>query len=164
MNHCKILTILTTILFSQAVGAQTLQQTIEKILSDPALSESTIGICVRTGDGKTLAEIESDNMILPASNMKLISTGAAMHRLGPDYRYATRIAHDGQIENGILKGNLYIIGAGDPTTGSKDSIATPLTQVFAQWEKLVRDAGIKRIAVERYRNLLWIRSYRPYVL
>ena len=145
MNHCKILTILTTILFSQAVGAQTLQQTIEKILSDPALSESTIGICVRTGDGKTLAEIESDNMILPASNMKLISTGAAMHRLGPDYRYATRIAHDGQIENGILKGNLYIIGAGDPTTGSKDSIATPLTQLFAQWEKLVRDAGIKRI-------------------
>lgn len=122
-----------------------LQQSIETIISDPALSEATVGICVRTGDGRTLADIESDNMILPASNMKLISTGAAIHLLGSNYQYITRIGYDGVVEKGILKGNLYIIGGGDPTTGSKDSIATPMTELFDIWEKTVRDAGIRRI-------------------
>ena len=69
MKYNKIATILTALLISQAVGAQSVQQTIETIISDPALSEATIGICARTGDGRTLAEIDSDNMILPASNM-----------------------------------------------------------------------------------------------
>lgn len=144
MKH-KIATILTAILICQAAGAQSLQQSIEAIISDPALSEATIGICARTGDGRTLADIESDNMILPASNMKLISTGTALHRFGPDHQYITKIAHDGQIELGVLKGNLWIIGGGDPTTGSNDSIATPREQLFAQWEKFIRDAGIRRI-------------------
>lgn len=145
MKYNKIATILTAAIFSIAAGAQSLQQTIETIISDPALAEATIGICARTGDGRTLAEIESDNMILPASNMKLISTGTALHRLGPEHQYITKIAHDGQIEKGVLKGNLYIIGGGDPTTGSKDSIATPQAQLFAHWEKIIRDAGIRRI-------------------
>ena len=130
---------------AQTVKSQSLQQSIEKILNDPALSEATIGICAKTADGRTLAEIDADNMIMPASNMKLISTGTALHRLGPDYQYITRLAYDGQIERGVLKGNLWIIGGGDPTTGSKDSIATPQAQLFSQWEKFILDAGIKRI-------------------
>ena len=145
MKYNKIATILTAAIISQAAGAQSLQQTIETIISDPALAEATIGICVRTGDSRTLAEIEADNMILPASNMKLISTGTALHRLGPEYQYITKIGHDGTLDKGVLKGNLYIIGGGDPTTGSKDSIATPQAQLFAQWEKIIRDAGIRRI-------------------
>ena len=145
MKYNKIATILTALLIGQAVGAQSLQQTIETIISDPTLDEATIGICARTGDGRILAEIDSDNMILPASNMKLISTGTALHRLGPEHQYITKIAHDGQIEKGVLKGNLWIIGGGDPTTGSKDSIATPQPQLFAQWEKLIHEAGIRRI-------------------
>ena len=145
MKHNIIVTIFTAILLSQTVGAQSLQQSIETIISDPALAEATIGICARTGDGVTLAEIDSDNMIMPASNMKLISTGTALHRLGPEHQLITEIAHDGKIEKGVLKGNLYIIGGGDPTTGSKDSIATPQAQLFANWEKIIRDAGIRRV-------------------
>ena len=145
MKHNIIAAIFTAILLSQTVGAQSLQQSIETIISDPALAEATIGICVRTGDGVTLAEIDSDNMIMPASNMKLISTGTALHRLGPEHQLITEIAHDGKIEKGVLKGNLYIIGGGDPTTGSKDSIATPQAQLFANWEKIIRDAGIRRV-------------------
>ena len=110
MKHNIIVTIFTAILLSQTVGAQSLQQSIETIISDPALAEATIGICARTGDGVTLAEIDSDNMIMPASNMKLISTGTALHRLGPEHQLITEIAHDGKIEKGVLKGNLYIIG------------------------------------------------------
>ena len=141
----KAAAILAALCTVQGAMAQSLQSSIETILNDAALSEATIGICVRTGDGRTLADIDADNMILPASNMKLITTGAALHLLGPDHHFVTRIGHDGQISEGVLKGNLYIIGGGDPTTCSKDSIATPQTELFGEWEKMIRDAGIRRI-------------------
>lgn len=145
MKYNKIATILSAIIISQSIGAQSIQQSIESIISDPALSEATIGICAKTGDGRILADIDADNMIMPASNMKLISSGAAIHRLGPDHQYITKIGHDGQIDKGVLKGNLYIVGGGDPTTGSKDSIATPQEELFKKWEKIIREAGIRRI-------------------
>ena len=125
--------------------AAELQNTIRAITGDPTFAEATISFCARTGDGNPLIDIDADNMVIPASNMKLISTGAALHTLGPDYRFRTQIGHDGKIIDGILKGNLYIIGGGDPTLGSKDSIAAPLERTFAQWEKIVREADIRRI-------------------
>lgn len=125
--------------------AAQLQNAVEGITADPALSEAVMSICARSGDGRTLVDIDGDNMVMPASNMKLISTGAALHALGSDFRFKTGLGHDGKIADGVLKGNLYIIGGGDPTLGSKDSIATSLDRTFAQWEKFVRDAGIRRI-------------------
>ena len=141
----KIIFIIVTICTSAAVQAQSLQESIKAIVSDNALTEATVGICARTGDGRTLINIDADDMILPASNMKLISTGTALHKLGPEHRFATKIGYDGQIISGVLKGNLYIIGGGDPTTCSKDSIAVSQTDLFCQWERLIRDAGIRRI-------------------
>jgi D-alanyl-D-alanine carboxypeptidase/D-alanyl-D-alanine-endopeptidase (penicillin-binding protein 4) len=90
-------------------------------------------------------DINAETMLVPASNMKLISTGIALHKLGADYRFETAIGHDGTIEDGVLKGNLYIIGGGDPTLGSKDSIAVSLEKVFGQWESMVRQSGIRKI-------------------
>lgn len=141
----KILLTIATICTAGATGAQSLQESIKAITADRALSEATIGICARTGDGRTLIDIDADNMIIPASNMKLISTGTALHKLGPDHRFSTKIGYDGQIISGVLEGDLYIIGGGDPTTCSKDSVATPQTVLFSQWEKIVREAGIRRI-------------------
>ena len=141
----KIAAIVSALCIAHGAIAQSLQSSIQDIVNDPALSEAVVGICVRSGDGRTLAEIDADNMILPASNMKLISTGAALHTLGPEHQFETKIGHDGQILEGILKGNLYIIGGGDPTTCSKDSIATPQAELFCRWEHIIREAGIQRI-------------------
>ena len=77
--------------------------------------------------------------------MKLITTGAAMYAFGPDHRFETSIGYDGEIKDGVLDGDIYIIGGGDPTIGSKDSIATALEAVFGQWEEFIRNAGIRRV-------------------
>jgi D-alanyl-D-alanine carboxypeptidase/D-alanyl-D-alanine-endopeptidase (penicillin-binding protein 4) len=122
-----------------------LQAKIEALISDATFEQAVVGISACTADGRPLAGINGGTMLVPASNMKLISTGAALHALGPDYRYETRIGYSGTIEDGTLKGNLYIIGGGDPTTASKDSIAMPAEATFAEWESLVRKAGIRRI-------------------
>ena len=125
--------------------AELAQAVIDSITADQALERAVVGIYAMTGNRRTLVDINGDKMLVPASNMKLISTGAALHKLGPEYRFETAIGHDGTIEDGVLKGNLYIIGGGDPTLGSKDSIAVNLETVFGQWEALVREAGIRKI-------------------
>ena len=124
---------------------ETLQAKVEALASDAAFSQSVVGICARTADGETLVDINSEVMMLPASNMKLISTGAALHALGPDWQFETGLGYDGTIEDGTLQGDLYIIGGGDPTLGSKDSIAVAIERTFAQWEAVIRAAGIRRI-------------------
>ena len=121
------------------------QSKVDLIAEDPAFSQSVIGICARTVGGKELVDINAGIMMLPASNMKLLSTGAALHALGSDWQFETSLGYDGSIEDGILHGDLYIIGGGDPTLGSKDSIAVSLDHTFAQWEAIIRAAGINGI-------------------
>lgn len=118
---------------------------IRTVAGDPALAQGVVSICIRTADGVTVAEHRSGTLSVPASNMKLLSTGVALHVLGGDYRYETEIGYSGRIEDGILKGDLYIIGGGDPTLGSKDSIAVSIDRTFGQWERLLTDAGIRKI-------------------
>ena len=50
----------------------------------------------------------------PASNVKLVTTLAALKYLGPNYKFKTKIYTDGSIQNGVLNGNLYVKGFGDP--------------------------------------------------
>ena len=142
----KTITTLSVILSLYAgVRAQTLQHIADLITSDPVLSHACTGVSIMAGNGERLAGVSNEKMLVPASNMKLISTGAALYSLGPDYRYRTDLCHDGKIEDGVLHGNIYIVGNGDPTIGSKDSIATDVKVTFSQWEKLLKNAGIKRI-------------------
>ncbi len=55
-----------------------------------------------------------DRPFNPASVMKLVTTRAALGILGPNYRHQTRIATTGQLQGGVLKGDLYFQGGGDP--------------------------------------------------
>ena len=51
----------------------------------------------------------------PASNVKLVTTAAALWFLGPNYRFKTVVYRDRGLKEGIVDGNLYIKGHGDPT-------------------------------------------------
>ena len=146
IGNMRNILIIAMLLASVSIYAQdTLQSRIEALAGDDTFSQSVVGICARTADGQTLVDINSGIMMLPASNMKLVSTGAALHALGSDWQFETSIGYDGTIEDDILRGDLYIVGGGDPTLGSKDSIAVALEHTFAQWEAMIRVAGISRI-------------------
>lgn len=146
MNRIKS-AIISVFISTLTLSAQSvsLQQVADQMAADPVFSQALAGICVISADGTSIARVNSGKMMVPASNMKLITTGAALHELGGEYRFETSIGYDGEIEEGTLKGNLYIIGGGDPTLGSKDSIAVVLEKTFSQWEHIVRSAGIKEI-------------------
>jgi len=77
---------------------------------------SSVSVVVeRIGDRTPLVALNAQTPMLPASTMKLVTTYAGLSVLGPDYRWRTSAYADGDLDrNGILHGNLYIQGTGDP--------------------------------------------------
>lgn len=121
------------------------QRYIEAVSRNDILRNAAFGVLAITEGGDTIASWNHDKRLIPASNMKLITTGAAMSELGPEFKFTTRIGHTGVVKDGVLEGDLYIIGGGDPTIASKDSIAIPINDLFRQWKGFLDKAGIKRI-------------------
>lgn len=133
-------------LFCCAVNAQTgLREYIQILESTEELGEAVWGIKASRYGGGDIVDFNSSTRMLPASNTKLVTTGLALLELGPDYSFKTRLAYSGTISEGILKGDLYIVGGGDPTISARDSVSRPSLETFVSWQKIISDAGINRI-------------------
>ena len=128
-----------------AQGQNAAQKYVEQLKTTDELKEAVWGIKAVKAGGGTVAEYNSGTRMMPASNVKVFTTGLALNELGSDYRFKTRLAYSGSIEDGVLKGDLYIVGGGDPTIGARDSVAFALQKTFSDWEKLVKAAGIRSI-------------------
>ena len=91
------------------------QQAVDKILAHSCLKNKRYGIEIYSLDrNEILYEARKDQLFIPASNLKLITTAAALKRLGPDYRFPTRLFTSGTLKGDTLYGDLYIKGYGDP--------------------------------------------------
>ena len=121
------------------------QRYVELVARNDVLKASVFGVLAMTEAGDTVAAWNPGQRMIPASTLKLVTTGAALHQLGPDFKYVTKLAYSGTVKDGVLDGDLYIIGGGDPTIASKDSIATPRYFLFSQWKGFLDAAGIKKI-------------------
>jgi D-alanyl-D-alanine carboxypeptidase/D-alanyl-D-alanine-endopeptidase (penicillin-binding protein 4) len=98
-----------------------LRAELEEILRAPELEKAFVGVHVRSlSDGKTLFEHNGAKLFNPASNMKLLTTAAALWYLGPSYRFRTEARRDPRMKDGVLEGNLYIKGFGDPTLTTEE--------------------------------------------
>lgn len=78
--------------------------------------------------GDTLFSAAPDSALAPASNVKLLTSAAALRELGPDYRYRTWVVTDGFVEGPTLRGDLILYGTGDP--GISDRFHASKTAVF----------------------------------
>ncbi|MBR4757139.1 MAG: D-alanyl-D-alanine carboxypeptidase/D-alanyl-D-alanine-endopeptidase [Bacteroidales bacterium] len=121
------------------------QRYIELAAGNDILRNASFGVLAMTEGGDTVASWNCRTRLVPASTMKLLTVGAAMHQLGPDFKFTTRIGYSGTITDGVLDGDLYIVGGGDPTIASKDSIALSKERLFSQWKGFLDKAGIKKV-------------------
>ena len=126
--------------------AQTLQQKVDQAVTAEPLKGAVVGIMVQDMSGHVVAQREAGRRMVPASNLKLITTGTALHALGPDFRFETSLGYTGEIDaDGTLHGDVYIVGGGDPTIGVIDTVAVKPDALFWRWKSLLKDAGISRI-------------------
>ena len=133
------------LLLCLGLQAQTLQQKVDQAVAKEPLKGAVVGVMVQDAAGHVLASREAGRRLVPASNLKLVTTGTALHALGPDFRFETGIGYTGTVEDGTLHGDVYIIGGGDPTLGVTDTVAVKPDALFWRWKSMLKDAGISRI-------------------
>ena len=102
-------------------AAAPLQQRIDAaIQSAGAAQQAFWGIrIVNLTDGAVVYEKNANRFFVPASNTKLFSTALALMRLGPSYRFSTRVLAASQPMNGIVSGDLWLVGGGDPNLSAR---------------------------------------------
>ena len=89
---------------------------IDSLLDDPKFHNAFWGVLVvDPAHGDTIFARNADKLFLPASNMKILTGSVALARLGPDFRFRTVFATSGRIDQGVLDGDLVVVGRGDPT-------------------------------------------------
>ena len=115
------------------------EQSINKIqwAVDEILGKEHVTVTIRNREnGDVVYDFRGQHPMRPASNMKLVSGAAALAILGESYRFKTEILVDGNVENGVLHGNLYIKGGGDPTLNE---------EAFIQFAEEIKAYGITSI-------------------
>lgn len=70
-------------------------------------------------DGRLVYALHPDELLNPASNTKIFTSAATLARLGSDYRFLTEFYVDDDPEKGVVAGNLWVRGRGDPTLVSE---------------------------------------------
>ncbi len=120
---------------------------VNTMMSDPVLKNATWGFVVY--DPKTKKVISSYNEntpLVPASTTKLLTTETALSLLGENYRWMTQLEYSGSIdENGILNGNLYIVGSGDPSLGTNKAGAASYRDIISDFVSGISREGIKKV-------------------
>jgi len=92
-----------------------LRGALAEILASSALAGARAGVAVASLDtGEILYAHNADELLNPASNVKLFTTAAALARLGPEYRFETEF-HVEPAAGGAVVKHLYVRGKGDPT-------------------------------------------------
>jgi len=104
------------------ISIYALPQSIETFIKKSTIPKKDMSIYIKEvgKQGKIIASLNADTARTPASVIKVMSTYASVLKLGFDYRFPTKFYTVGDMRNGVLHGDLYIKGYGDPTLKSRD--------------------------------------------
>ena len=104
-------------MYSQTV-AEKLKKAMDNFLNDEQLKHAVVSMYVTDTNGNKIFSLNPQYGLAPASTQKIFTAIAALSLLGEDFSYKTEIGYSGNINNGILNGDIIIKGYGDPTLGS----------------------------------------------
>ena len=126
-----------------AGAERALRADLERIFNAPLTAQALWGVQIKSLEsGRVLYSRNPATLLMPASNMKIVTLAAAAEALGWDHRFRTTLESSGTIESGTLKGDLIARGGGDPTINKRDNRAAA---IFDQWAAALKAAGITRI-------------------
>jgi len=122
-----------------------LRHSIDSLVSQPKFRNAHFGLLIADpATGDTLYSLNAGKVMMPASNMKIITGAVALAQLGPDYRYKTRFATRAVVARGTLRGDLVVVGNGDPTVSDRMRNGDAMNALRDMADSL-RAHGISRI-------------------
>ena len=127
-----------------SVARADLQKDIQSILADEFLRNASVGIAIEAlPEGRMLYRHNEHQLLMPASNMKILTTSAALNLLGADFKFRTMLVQRGD--------DLILVGDGDPAFGDaellKKSGLSAIT-VFEQWVTQLKGKTFRHVLVD----------------
>lgn len=121
---------------------RSIKSTIDSVLFAPSFFDTWWSAhVVDPESGSVIYTRNANKNLVPASNVKLYTTAAALEHLGPDYKFETVLYASGEILGDTLVGDLFVRGSGDPTI-SERYMDEPLSPLHA-WADSLAKAGIR---------------------
>jgi len=124
-----------------------LKQIATSISKDPILRQGEWGCTVLdVQTGNTIVDLNGNKSLAPASNLKLLTTSAALVQFGSSHQFKTVVGYSGRITGATLNGDLIVVGGGDPTLGSTQVKGNKsLDQILDDFTNTVKKTGISKI-------------------
>ncbi len=136
--------------YHQTLSAQTVSQLLHQAFDllgkDTCLKSADISFCltdIKTGN--ILFEKNKDVLLAPASTLKTFTTATALHLLGENFQYKTRVTFKGTIKEKAGRGTIIIYGSGDPSFGSDRYDETKPEAIFKQILYTLKGLGIEKL-------------------
>jgi serine-type D-Ala-D-Ala carboxypeptidase/endopeptidase (penicillin-binding protein 4) len=124
-----------------------LKQKLELVTHEKYFDTTLISLDVYDLTRNQPVYAKNQNFLLhPASNMKILTTSSALYFLGPDYKFRTSLYYTGNIHDGVLNGDLYVVGGGDPDFTDSD-----MDSLIAKFKQL----KINKISGNIYGDVAW---------
>jgi D-alanyl-D-alanine carboxypeptidase/D-alanyl-D-alanine-endopeptidase (penicillin-binding protein 4) len=117
----------------QAQSTAAFQQALERIGKTAGAAAVMV---VSLSSGKVVCESRPNEALVPASLMKLLTSYSALKKLGPSFRFTTRVLAAEEPVDGVISGDIWIKGSGDPFFASDNAL---------QLAKAVKEKGIRQI-------------------
>jgi serine-type D-Ala-D-Ala carboxypeptidase/endopeptidase (penicillin-binding protein 4) len=129
-----------------------LDKRIDKILAASEARRGSWGIeVIELDSGKLLYERDADHLFIPASNMKIFTTAAALEKLGPEYTVRTTVESDAAPDADGRVASLYLVGRGDPNLGVRTfpytyhGLAQPAERFIQDLADQVKARGVREV-------------------
>lgn len=130
---------------SARISAADLKRRIWSILNaNGALKEARQGVYIKVlRTGRVIYSHHGLSPMIPASNLKVLTTAAGLDRLGPQFRYQTDLVGPEPDTQGVVRGDLYLRGSGDPTLTPPYN--QPAVEPFRFMARQLRARGVRRV-------------------
>ena len=130
--------------------ATPLGQAVQAEVAHAQRESAAVGVnIVQLDTGEAVYSYNPQQPRVIASNSKLFTTSAALDTLGLGFVFETRFLLRGTVTDGVLHGDLGVVGAGDPQISGREYEGDPFG-AFRPWAAALRERGIRRIVGDLY--------------
>ena len=121
---------------------------VKKMTSDPHMKHASVSVSVyNITKNKEEYTYDADRLLSPASLMKIFTTACGFEYLGKNFRFKTSLGYTGSINrDGVLNGDLVLIGGGDPLLGSYRYRQTAMDTLFRLWFKALKKESVNGLS------------------
>ncbi len=139
---CRLVACCLAVLFLPGAAAGDLAAAVDALIRNTLNEDAEVGVCVLgPAEGEIWYRYHGEDPLIPASNMKLLSSGTALHLLGADFDFETTLYRDGD--------RLILMGSGDPALADPvllEEMGVGVEQIAAVWVEAARQSGLEHVS------------------